>query len=590
MRIEGQGFSMGVMRERRFLFVLPIAALLAVLPLVLHGDSCGDDFAFHIFNWMEVGSQWKQGVLLPHWEFTAAWNSGEPRFVFYPPISWALGALLGLILPWAATSVTLIWLALTACALSMYRLAREWTKEGVAILAACLYMVHPYMLFTFYQRSAYAELIAAALMPLLLLGVLRERITIAGIAVPVALLWLTNDPAAVMGIYTVAMLGTLRLIWMCASTRRRATAMGDAARMAAGTLLGMALAAFTLLPAVVEQHWVQIRMIMIEGVRVQDNFLFDHSISANHRAVVRTPSITSVWLLGLIAFFGLIAVLVERRRNREDSRMFPVVALLAVAAVLGFLLTSASLPVWTYAPELKYLQFPWRFNAVLGAIAVALLALALNRVKLWFPLAVTVALAASLLLSMKGYKRYHQWCNRGNDVASLASDFYRGANFDDYDSYLPVGADHFAMAHDNPESWIAARPTEAAPVNAPHHYSIALKDRLHFTVNSPNPAYFVINLRDYPAWRITLNGVSVKDHPHRADGLIVVPVAQGTSQIDIADAVTWDRVAGWPVSALALGILVALKGRARSARNPTQPLSPWAANSFRAAQANSAGQ
>lgn len=561
MEKEGWGFSMGVMRERRFLLVLPIAALLAVLPLIWHGDSCGDDFEFHILNWMEVGSQWRQGVLLPHWEFTAAWNSGEPRFVFYPPISWALGALLGLILPWAATSITLIWLALTGCALSMYRLAREWTNEGVAIVAACLYMVHPYMLFTFYQRSAYAELIAAAWMPLLLLAVLRERLTIVGIAVPVALLWLTNDPAAVMGCYSLALLGLLRAAWVYGSARRIAPALRDAGRIGAGTVLGMALAAFTLLPAIVEQRWVQIRMIMIEGVRVQDNFLFDRSISANHRAVVRTPSITSVWLLGLIAFFGVIAVLVERRRNRENSRIFAVVALLAVAAVLGFLLTRASLPVWTYVPELKYLQFPWRFNAVLGAIAVALLALALNRVKLWFPLAVTVALAASLLLSMKGYKRYHQWCNRGNDVASLAKDFYHGAKFDDYDSYLPVGADHFAMAHNNPESWIAARPTEAAPVQAPHPYSIALKDRLHFTVNSPNPAYFVINLRDYPAWRITRNGVSVKDRPHRADGLIVVPIQQGTSHIDIADTLSWDRIAGWPVSALALGMLIVLAAR-----------------------------
>lgn len=549
---------MGDMRERRFLFVLPIAALLVALPLIRHGDSCGDDFEFHIFNWMEVGSQWKQGILLPHWEFTSAWNSGEPRFVFYPPISWALGALLGMILPWAATSITLIWLALTACALTMYKLAREWTDEGVALIAACLYMVHPYMMFTFYQRSAYAELIAAAWMPLLLLAVLRERVTIAGIAVPVALLWLTNDPAAVMGCYTLALLGALRVAWVYASTRRIAIALHDAGRIAAGTALGMALAAFTLLPAVVEQHWVQIRMIMIEGVRVQDNFLFDHSINANHRAVVRTPSITSVWLLALVACFGLIALLLEMRRKRDNSRVFAVISLLAVAAVLGFLLTSLSLPVWTYAPELKYLQFPWRFNAVLGAIAAALLALALSRVRLWFPLAVTIALAASLLISMRGYKQYRQWCNRGNDVASLASNFYQGTRYDETDSYLPVGADHFAMAHTNPESWIAAQPADAAPENAPHRYSIALKDRLHFAVTSPNPAYFVINLRDYPAWRITVNGAAVTDHPNRADGMIVVPIPQGASQIDIADAITWDRIAGWPISALALGILLVL--------------------------------
>jgi len=90
------------MHRRRYLAFIPLAALIAVFPLILHGPSCGHDFEFHLRNWLEVGSQWRQGVFLPQWDFTAAWNSGEPRFVFYPPISWTVGALLGLVLPWAA--------------------------------------------------------------------------------------------------------------------------------------------------------------------------------------------------------------------------------------------------------------------------------------------------------------------------------------------------------------------------------------------------------------------------------------------------------------------------------------------------------
>jgi hypothetical protein len=431
----------------------------------------------------------------------------------------------------------------------------------VALIAASLYIVHPYMLYTFYQRSAYAELIAAAWMPLLLLSVLRERVTIAGVAVPVALLWLTNDPAAVIGCYTLALLGAMRVAWDYASMKSIGLAIRLAGRIVAGAGLGMALAAGTLLPAIVEQRWVQIRMIMIQAVRVERNFLFDQSIDANHRAVVRTPSITSVWLLGVIAAFGLMALLIEIRRSRDDSRRFPVIAMFVVAAILGFLLTSASLPIWMHAPELKYLQFPWRFNAVLGAIAASMLALALSRVRLWFPLAVTLALAGSLLLSAKGYRRYHQWCNRGNDVSSLAEDFYHGARFDDTDGYLPAGADHFAMGHHNPESWIAAHPSDGPPAEASQHYSLALKDRLHFTVESPSAAYFVINLRAYPAWRITVNGVPAAEVAHRADGLIVLPIQAGNSHIDITDQMTWDRDVGWPISALALGILLMLRVR-----------------------------
>jgi hypothetical protein len=37
--------------------LIPLAALLAVLPLLLHGPSCGHDFDFHLLNWLEATSQ-----------------------------------------------------------------------------------------------------------------------------------------------------------------------------------------------------------------------------------------------------------------------------------------------------------------------------------------------------------------------------------------------------------------------------------------------------------------------------------------------------------------------------------------------------
>ena len=82
---------------------IAFAAFLAVLPLLVRGTSCGHDLSFHLLNWMEVVTQWQHGTLRPWWAFHAAFGAGEPRFVFYPPLSWVLGAVLGLVLPWAAT-------------------------------------------------------------------------------------------------------------------------------------------------------------------------------------------------------------------------------------------------------------------------------------------------------------------------------------------------------------------------------------------------------------------------------------------------------------------------------------------------------
>src|SRR5580658_5516908 len=78
------------------LLLLPFAAFLVVLPLISNGCSCGHDFSFHLGSWRDAAPQLRHGILLPRWTISAAWNSGEPRFLFYPPLSWLLGAVLTL--------------------------------------------------------------------------------------------------------------------------------------------------------------------------------------------------------------------------------------------------------------------------------------------------------------------------------------------------------------------------------------------------------------------------------------------------------------------------------------------------------------
>ncbi|MEO6801632.1 MAG: hypothetical protein ABI197_00150, partial [Granulicella sp.] len=166
--------------------VLPLVALVAVLPLVHYGCSCGHDFDFHIVSWMEAATQFLHGNLHPQWAFTPAYNAGEPRFVFYPPLSWTVGAILGLIVPWSVTPIAYTWLALTAAGLACYRLLRDFAPANTALLIAAIYAVNPYMLFTAYERTAYAELLAAAWLPLLLHAILRRKVTAMGIALPIA--------------------------------------------------------------------------------------------------------------------------------------------------------------------------------------------------------------------------------------------------------------------------------------------------------------------------------------------------------------------------------------------------------------------
>ena len=143
------------------------------MPMLFLGNASGHDFDFHVASWMDVAGQWREGIVYPRWAEWANWGFGEPRFVFYPPTSWIAGAALGSVLPWRMVPGAFIWLALVLAGMSMWVLSREWLPPPQAVVAALLYAVNPYNLVVVYYRSDFAELLAGALFPLLIWGVLR---------------------------------------------------------------------------------------------------------------------------------------------------------------------------------------------------------------------------------------------------------------------------------------------------------------------------------------------------------------------------------------------------------------------------------
>ncbi len=280
---------------------LSLAALLcttlaATGLLLARGPSCGHDFDFHFVSWLEVARAWHSGLLYPHWAQSANFGAGEPRFIFYPPASWMLGAALGAIFGWQAAPWLFTAICLFCAGLAMRRFAEEWLTPVAATAAACLYIANPYMLFVAYERTAYGELMAAALFPLLLSFAVRPLPPIAALAATITGIWLMNAPSGVMACYALLWIALLRLVF---ERQWRAPL-----RMAASTAIGLALAGFYLVPAAHQEHWVEIARAIGPDMRFQDSFLFHHTGEPFHDTVLHTASILACILLA-VAFASI---------------------------------------------------------------------------------------------------------------------------------------------------------------------------------------------------------------------------------------------------------------------------------------------
>ena len=541
--------------SRQHLLWIPFAALIAVMPLIVGGTSCGHDFPFHVGNWIEVQQQWSHGVLLPRWHFAAAWNAGEPRFLFYPPLTWILGALLGTVLPWSAVPVVFTWIALTACGLTVHRLVREYVSLQPALFAACFYLCNPYMLFVAYERTAYGELLSAVWMPLLLMEALRERIRPVPLGIAIALLWLTNAPAAVVSCYSLAMLVALRL---CFEKKDRLRLLRDSI---GGTALGLALAAFYILPAAWERRFVEIKMAVLPAMRPWQNFLFGHTGQPAHLLVLHQASFAASCIL--VMTLVCIATALYQKKNHKQTLWL----LLPLSLTILFLLTPLSSPIWHYAPQLIYLQFPWRFIAMAEAVCALSLALALPR---RFKLTPLFALLLAAALGLIGAHLYRQPCHDDDSVAAVRSAMQEHRGIEPTDEYTPLDADNEMLAQNNPAFWTADSPNAPPNTSTAQVISITSGDPYDTSYRiTAGPRFFILNQRAFYGWHILLNDQEAIDLPShdlsRDDGLLVTALpADRDLTVRLVYRRTLDQYLGFAISLLALLLVFFMPARRKA--------------------------
>ena len=515
-------------------------ALLIVSPFFWLGTASGHDISFHASSWLDAAGQWKEGILFPRWAEWANYGFGEPRFIFYPPLSWTLGAALGFVAPWNAVPDVFIVLVQTLAGVSMFALARQFFSPGAAVVGAACYAANPYALLVVYMRSDFAEELACAFLPLLLLATLqlcglvenRRRSPLRATAVFAllfALMWLSNAPAGVMASYGVALL----FAW-AAFRQKSFTPM---LRGAGGLALGFGLSCFYLVPAAYEQRWVSIVQALSSGLRPEQNFLYSQINDPEHNLFNWIASTAAVMLIVMTAVAAILAHRSMKKGETDGEQAELWWSLLLLSAAATVLMLKPAFVLWEYLPKLRFVQFPWRWTGVLAVPYAYFCSAAVARRSAWIWICIVI-----LACGGSGIFLVHQAWWDSDDIPSLQDAIANDQGFEGTDEYDPAGDDHYNLPQNAPPVQIL--PSDDSPGFAPKaevHVARWSAENKELDVVASEPLRLAIRLLDYPAWRVEMDGRPLTPEHAESTAQMVLPLPAGAHQISVRFRNTPDR-------------------------------------------------
>jgi hypothetical protein len=340
---------------------------------------------------------------------------------------------------------------------------------------------------------------------------------------------------------------------------------------------GFALAAFYILPAAWERRWVQIAQAVASEVNPSRNFLFTRM---NDPDFVLFNGKVSWIAAGVIAITTVAAVFAspERRYFRE---LWWILISPAMASV--FLMLRPSLWLWNTLPELRFIQFPWRWLEPLAVafaffLAVAIFSVRSRRLSWTLTVVAFVAIGATATTII----RDAYWDDE--DVPSIATAISSHRGYEGTDEYAPIGLTRLDLPG-NPDD--TERPARISPDPAPQFEELRSAtgapvpaagirlnvdrwsaERKAFTEENAAPVTLALRLADYPSWQVQVDSKRARITTLPATSQILVPLAAGNHRVGVRFRRTWDRNAGDAISVLAvtlLGFIWVLRRRRESA-------------------------
>ncbi|PIR58609.1 MAG: hypothetical protein COU69_04780 [Candidatus Pacebacteria bacterium CG10_big_fil_rev_8_21_14_0_10_56_10] len=551
-----------LVRRRWTTLVLTAVVLAAGWSLLRPGFFRAHDFT-HGARIVEMARGLEDGQLPVRWSRNLGYGYGMPLFEFYAPLPFFVGAV-----PWLAgvelvTIIKLLYLATTVgTAWGGYLLGRQLFGRSGGVLTAAALTLAPYRAVNIFVRGALSEAAGIMFLPWILwsLIILIEagpgsfsRSDRSGRAAALALtasltgLLLTHNLTALMFVpFSLVFAGLYILTgpqWHQAADKLRCW-WRQLLGVVRWYILTIGLSAFYVFPALLEKGFTKVDSILGGYFDYSLHFLYIRQFwqpNWGYGGSVWGPDDDISFFLGFgqLAVAILVAVAIawqgyhwwrqgnRRRLPRVSSSGWTVVIAAGLLVASLFLSLLKAKFIWDVLPLINFIQFPWRWLAVaIVWLAVLVggstLLLPKSRRRSWALIWTVVILLANV------------WFFQPESYLDDPSDFYyHDASMirREMSGILP----DFIPATLNVELAPAAERTRCRHRECLPEEMTVLIDRSHqllVETRLKNPEEIVINVADFPGWRLELDGQPI-DKTTTSDGLIIAEMPVGQHRLGV---------------------------------------------------------
>ncbi len=547
-----------LMKSRVLTFIGPVLLIfLLSFPAyanLLRGGYFGTHDDVQIMRLFEM-KKCLQDLQLPcRWVPDMGAGYGHPLFNYHPVLPYYFGMVFRLAgVSLVNTSKILFLLSLVLSGLFMYVLTREFFGKVAGTVAAVLFVYAPYHAVDVFVRGALSESWGMVFFPLVfwsLYKLVRENSDkyLVLSALSIAGLFLAHNVTAL--IFTPLALA-LAIFWMILAKKWHW-------RVVIAFVWAIGLSSFFVLPSLLETN-----LLNIAQVRGYFNF-HDHFVYLEQLLWSRNwgygPSIVGSrddlsfqigwphWWLAIVALAVLIFAFSKSRRLSIPLSCALLAALLMVAAI--WMSSGASVWVWEQVPLFSYVQFPWRWLAVVIFANALLVGCVVSRFYGRWQWLVAVVMIGTVIVMNASYFTFNRYYPTHTDQEMLSGGNWTRQSMTTLEDYVPEG--------------VRSVPVRLAPNSPVIQEGLAVVSKFVLKTNawsfgldvSSPKALVSVPVFNFPVWQVTVDGKPAQI-VSRDDGLITLDLSQGVHQVSGKFTNTPLRETANLISLLSLAVLMA---------------------------------